>query len=103
MTDSASRENRVAVSYFCGQGHVTTPEFSAEVNPKDWPEAINCVTCGSPAGLDPANIPTDEKNDVYKTHLDYVKDRRSPEDAEEILKDALARVQERRNRFKGGA
>lgn len=103
MTDSASRGNRVAVSYFCGQGHVTTPEFSVEVSPKDWPEAVNCVTCGSLAGQNPESLPTDDKNDVYKTHLDYVKDRRSAEEAEEILKDALAKVQERRNRFKGEA
>ena len=102
MTDSASRENRVAVNYFCGQGHITTPEFSTQANPLEWPEAISCVTCGNPAGQDPDQVPVDSKNDVYKTHLDYVKDRRWPEEAEEILKEALAKVQERRSRYKSG-
>lgn len=42
-----------------------------------------------PAGTDRANPPAPLKNEPYKTHLAYVKERRSDADGEAILNEAL--------------
>ena len=49
-----------------------------------------------PAGQDQANPPAPVKNEPYKTHLAYVKERRTDEDGEAILDEALAALRARR-------
>ena len=54
------------------------------------PETWDCPRCGLPAGQDaaePAAAPP--KVEPYKTHLAYVKERRSDADGEAILDEAL--------------
>lgn len=86
---------RVRVSYWCANGHETTPSFSAneDVEP---PEFWDCPRCGFPAGLDAANPPEPVRNEPYKTHLAYVKERRSEEDGAALLEEALATLRARR-------
>jgi hypothetical protein len=45
-----------------------------------------------PAGQDRETPPSAPKNEPYKTHLAYVKERRSDADGEAILAEALAKL-----------
>ena len=51
-----------------------------------------CPRCGQPAGPDEANPPAPPKIEPYKTHLAYVKERRSDKDGAAILEEALAKL-----------
>lgn len=88
---------RVEVSYWCANGHESRPSFAAEQE-VEIPEEWDCTRCGLPAGLDPANPPEPLKTEIFKTHMAYVKERRSPEDGEELLNEALANLRARRGR-----
>jgi RNA polymerase-binding protein len=80
---------RVWVSFWCANGHETRPSFATEaVIPEGW----ECPRCGYPAGQDKENPPAPPRVEPYKTHLAYVKERRSDEDGEAILAEALARL-----------
>ena len=56
------------------------------------PEQWECPRCGFPAGQDQANPPAPPRVEPYKTHLAYVKERRSDADGEAILAEALQRL-----------
>lgn len=80
---------RLRITFHCENGHETTPTFATEaVIPDTW----DCPRCGLPAGTDAANPPAAPKVEPYKTHLAYVKERRSDEDGEAILNEALAKL-----------
>ncbi|HYT09461.1 MAG TPA: RNA polymerase-binding protein RbpA, partial [Mycobacteriales bacterium] len=53
---------------------------------------------GLPAGRDEQEPPAPPRNEPYKTHLAYVRERRSDADGEAILEEALARLRDRRGR-----
>ena len=80
---------RIAVTYWCEVGHVTQLRFAdtAEV-----PEVWECSICGLPAGRDQDNPPVQAPVAPYKTHLQYVRERRSEAEAEILLAEALARL-----------
>jgi hypothetical protein len=84
--DAAPRHR---VSFYCARGHETTPSFADDAA---IPEIWDCPTCGYPAGRDPENPPTPAKVEPYKTHLAYVKERRSDGDGDAILAEALERL-----------
>ena len=86
---------RFWVSYWCAKGHETRPSFSLEAN-TEAPETWDCPRCGLPANMDEDNPPPPPKITPYKTHLAYVKERRTPEEAEELLEQALQKLRERR-------
>ena len=86
---------RRAVRYWCAAGHELEVRFAADVAP---PETWDCARCGQPAGLDRANPPGRMRAEPYKSHLAYVKERRSDADGEAILAEALAKVRQRRGR-----
>jgi hypothetical protein len=77
--------------------------FAASANAEDLPTEIDCPNCGLPAGTDKANPPMVAKIEPYKTHLAYVKERRTDEEASEILNDALTAIRERRERAAAAA
>ena len=54
------------------------------------PETWDCPRCGYPAGRDQANTPAPPKTEPYKTHLAYVRERRTDADGDAILSEALA-------------
>ena len=90
--DAAPRQQ---VSYFCANSHHTSPSFSQEaVIPDTW----DCPRCGLPASRDQTNPPPPPKIEPYKTHLAYVKERRSDDEAAEILEEALQLLGDRRQR-----
>lgn len=79
---------RRRVSFFCARGHETQASFADDaVIPEIW----DCPTCGYPAGRDPQNPPLPARVEPYKTHLAYVKERRSEVDGSAILAEALER------------
>jgi hypothetical protein len=53
---------------------------------------------GLPAGQDKANPPQLRINEPYKTHLAYVKERRTEEEAKQILDDALSSLRVKKGR-----
>ena len=87
--DSAPRHR---VSFYCANGHETRPSLATEAAvPTEW----DCPRCGLPAGRDRENPPAAPKIEPYKTHLAYVKERRSDEDGEAILNEALAKLRDK--------
>ena len=89
--DTAPRLN---VSYWCANGHETCPSFAQEPG-LAVPEAWDCPRCGLPAGQDQANPPLANHTAPYKTHLAYVKERRSETDGQAILDEALQSLRDR--------
>lgn len=86
---------RLYVSFYCANGHVTRPAFAADAA---IPETWDCPRCGLPANMDENNPPPPPKILPYKTHLAYVKERRSDKEAQEILREAVAELRARRAR-----
>lgn len=84
---------RRGVTYWCANGHSVEPYFALDVPP---PKVWDCPKCGLPAGPDEQNPPAPPHVEPYKTHLAYVKERRSDEDGAAILAEALAQLRQRR-------
>ena len=84
---------RIRVSFWCANGHECTPTFATDA---PMPEVWECPKCGLPAGQDQQSPPPPPKVELYKTHLAYVRERRSEADGEEILAEALERIRSRR-------
>jgi hypothetical protein len=84
--DTAPRQR---VTYWCANRHETRPSFALDAAV---PDSWDCPRCGLPASLDSGNPPPAPRNEPYKTHLAYVKERRSDEDGEAILAEALEKV-----------
>jgi hypothetical protein len=80
---------RVRVSFWCANMHETRPSFASDAAV---PELWDCPRCGLPAGQDESNPPAPPRNEPYKTHLAYVKERRSDKDGKAILEEALERL-----------
>lgn len=80
---------RIRVSYWCLKGHHSRPSFATDVEvPEEW----DCPRCGNPAGRDQENPPQPQRTEPYKTHLAYVKERRSEADGQALLKEALDKL-----------
>lgn len=94
--DHGVRAERIAVPYYDILGNETVRYFAADVDPEEIPDQIDSPHSGLPAGRDQQNPPELLKNEPYKTHLAYVKERRTPEEAEELLEQALQKLRERR-------
>ena len=54
--------------------------------------ALGAPKVGLPAGRDKENPPSPIKNEPYKTHLAYVKERRTEAEAKKILEAALQKL-----------
>lgn len=86
---------RTVVSYWCGNGHEVRPSFSVEPG-VEIPEQWECPKCGLPAGQDKDNPPEPPRAEVYKTHLAYVKERRSDDEGAAILEERLGELRRQR-------
>lgn len=86
---------RRRIGFYCANGHETRPAFAADI-PE--PEVWDCPRCGLPAGRDPDNPPAVPRTEPYKTHLAYVRERRSDADGAAILDEALTRMRAARGR-----
>lgn len=97
--DRGFKAERITISYYCSGGHEYSPQYAANVDKADIPDLIDCPNCGLPAGQDKANPPIITKHEPYKTHLAYVKERRSLTEAKELLDEAVSAVRVRRIRL----
>ena len=88
--DAAPRRR---VSFWCANAHETRPSFAHEAA---IPDTWDCPRCGFPAGQDEDNPPAPPKVEPYKTHLAYVKERRSDADGQAILDEALSTLRDRK-------
>jgi hypothetical protein len=98
--DHGIHAERIAISYWDALGNETVRNFAANLPEDEIPETIDCPQSGLPAGRDKANPPELAKLEPYKTHLAYVKERRTEEEASQILEDALHQLRVRRGTVK---
>ena len=84
--DSAPRQR---ISFYCSNGHETRPSFATDAA---IPDTWDCPRCGLPAGRDKDDAPSAPRNEPYKTHLAYVRERRNDADGEAILAEALEKL-----------
>ncbi|MBM7489791.1 hypothetical protein JOD64_001013 [Micromonospora luteifusca] len=86
----APRQN---VTYWCRNDHRIDIRIAADAEaPARW----DCPRCGLPAGRDAQNPPGRVRAEPYKSHLAYVKERRTAEEGEALLAEALAALRRRR-------
>lgn len=85
---------RAFVSYWCANGHEVMPSFAVE-DGVELPDEWECQRCGLPAGRDRDNPPSAPSVEVYKTHLAYVKERRSDSEGAAILDERLEQLRGR--------
>ncbi|MCH1883142.1 RNA polymerase-binding protein RbpA [Agrococcus sp. ARC_14] len=90
--DRGFHAERVAISYWDAMGNETVRYFAADLPVDEIPEIIDSPSTGLPAGRDKENPPSVAKNEPYKTHLAYVKERRAPEEATQLLDEALQKL-----------
>jgi len=94
--DRGYHADRVAISYWDALGNETVRFFAANLPAEEIPEVIDSPNSGLPAGRDKDNPPQLAKMEPYKTHLAYVKERRSDTEAEQLLEEALDQLRSRR-------
>jgi len=97
--ETGSRAERIQRTYYCVNNHSFSPLFAANVEPEELPVELDCPHCGLPAGMDKNNPPVVARHEPYKTHLAYVKERRTEAEAKALLDEAVAAVRERRERL----
>jgi hypothetical protein len=94
--DRGYHADRVAISYWDALGNETVRYFAANLPDEEIPETIDSPNSGLPAGRDKDNPPLLAKMEPYKTHLAYVKERRTEKEAEQLLQEALDQLRARR-------
>ncbi len=96
LDGSAVRPPRITVIYRCRSGHETRLVF-AQLPEDQVPGVWDCRRCGGTASRDEAQFSLEpDPSEGFKTHLEYVKERRSSQDAEDVLAGALERLRARR-------
>jgi hypothetical protein len=94
--DRGYHAERIQVSYWDELGNETVRSFAANLPDDEIPVTIDSPQSGLPAGRDKENPPSVAKLEPYKTHLAYVKERRTDEEAASLLDEALTQLRERR-------
>jgi len=94
--DRGITADRIAVSYWDELGNETVRYFAANLPEEEIPDIIDSPMSGLPAGRDKDNPPASPKLEPYKTHLAYVKERRTEAEAEALLEEALHQLRARR-------
>ncbi|MWB97069.1 RNA polymerase-binding protein RbpA [Agromyces seonyuensis] len=94
--DRGFHADRVAVSYWDAKGNEVVRYFAANLPDEEIPDVVDSPTTGLPAGRDKDNPPQVAKLEPYKTHLAYVKERRSEDEAAQLLDEALQQLRARR-------
>ncbi|MFC1402646.1 MULTISPECIES: RNA polymerase-binding protein RbpA [Streptacidiphilus] len=80
---------RTVVSFWCGNGHEVRIGFALGA---DHPDVWDCPKCGLVAGRDRDNLPVPAGTAPYMTHLGYLRQRRSQEEGDILLEEALAKL-----------
>jgi hypothetical protein len=79
---------RHVVDYWCAADHKSAPVFAADVeSPAEWP----CHVCGSPAVMQRGAAPPAARPKIFpRTPYEFLMMRRTDEDGERILAEAIA-------------
>jgi len=79
---------RRIVDYWCAADHKSSPAFAADVErPVVWP----CGVCGGPSALERGSAPPATRARIFpRTPYEFMMMRRTEEDGERILKEAVA-------------
>jgi hypothetical protein len=81
---------RAQVEYWCAADHVTTPTFASDAAA---PEQWDCVVCGAPATmLRGTALPPGRQAAFHRTPYEFLMMRRTEEDGEKLLNEALAKL-----------
>jgi RNA polymerase-binding protein len=96
--DRGFHADRIQVSYWDELGNETVRNFAANLPDEEIPEIIDSPSTGLPAGRAKENPPSVAKLEPYKTHLAYVKERRTEKEAAELLEEALEQLRARRGK-----
>lgn len=94
--DRGYHADRIKVSYWDELGNETVRHFAANLPDEEIPVTIDSPQSGLPAGRDKNNPPSVSKLEPYKTHLAYVKERRTEEEAASLLDEAIQQLRARR-------
>lgn len=87
---------RTRVHYWCMADHATAVTFDAAAEP---PEQWECGSCGAPAQRERGTAGRASRQRVFpRTPYEFLMMRRTVEEGEELLADALADVRRRRAR-----
>ncbi|HKU31879.1 RNA polymerase-binding protein RbpA [Arthrobacter sp. NyZ413] len=87
---------RIRVPYWCAKGHETRLVF-VKLPEDQIPLRWDCPKCGLVAAREQGQANFERADEeIFKSHLDYVKERRSSQDAEIVLAGALERLRARR-------
>ncbi len=92
--ERGQRAPSITVRYWCANGHESTASF-ADGEGIETPHTWDCPRCGMPAGQDKDNPPEAVRTEPFKTHLAYVKERRSDDDGAALLEEALSTMRRR--------
>jgi rubredoxin len=96
-SDSVVSESlpRIRVPYWCAKGHETRLVF-VKLPEDQIPVRWDCPKCGLIAVREQGGATMERADEeAFKSHLDYVKERRSSQDAEIVLAGALKRLRAR--------
>lgn len=96
--DRGYHADRIQISYWDELGNETVRNFAANLPDDEIPDIIDSPSTGLPAGRDKENPPSVTKLEPYKTHLAYVKERRTEKEAADLLEEALEQLRARRGR-----
>jgi hypothetical protein len=96
--DRGFHADRIQISYWDELGNETVRNFAAILPEEEIPDIIDSPSTGLPAGRDKDNPPSVAKLEPYKTHLAYVKERRTEKEAAELLEEALEQLRARRGK-----
>lgn len=92
-TERSEPAPRRPTTYWCAAGHPNQVLLAADAPP---PPTWDCPRCGQAGGLDQHNPPGRSRPEPYKSHLAYVKERRTDAEGEALLAEALAALRRRR-------
>jgi hypothetical protein len=83
---------RVIADYWCAADHRTSAVFAADVAP---PAEWSCRVCSGPSALDRGTAPVRTRPRFFpRTPYEFLMMRRTVEDGERVLADALAAIRE---------
>ena len=85
---------RRGVDYWCAADHHTAPLFAADVDP---PEEWACKACGGPAAMVRGSARARSRPTVFpRTGYEFLMMRRTVEDGERLLTEALTALRQTR-------
>ena len=90
MERGAQLCQRRVVEYWCIRDHRTAMTLAADAEP---PERWDCGSCGAPAVVERGAAPSSAREAVFfRTPYEFLMMRRTPEDGEALLAEALDKL-----------